>query len=234
MSGSPNQPSRHSSRERSGPTRSITRTKHLARWATVKTPPSKHTAVTGSSRTCRVLLAGGGALHRRAPASYTADAPTAAAAAMVTTETPTPAATAAAALPTVVETPTGVAPACGADVTVFFAAAAAPPAVSSAVVNPAVVAAPAVFAAPVVEATVLVAPAGRPAARPSSGASVHNTNANTIPGAAAYTTAATGTYSQTNSTGSTSPAAADVPARSETDDSTKRFHRWQFNATGSN
>jgi len=106
--------------------------------------------------------------------------------------------------------------------------------VSSAVVNPAVVAAPAVFAAPVVEATVLVAPAGRPAARPSSGASVHNTNANTIPGAAAYTTAATGTYSQTNSTGSTSPAAADVPARSETDDSTKRFHRWQFNATGSN
>jgi len=230
MSGSPNLPSRCSSRKRSGPTRSITRTKHLTRRATVKTPPSKHTAVTSSSRTCRVLLAGGGALHRRAPASYTADAPRAAATAMVTTETPTSAATAAAALPTVAETTTGVAPAFGADVTVFIAAAAAPPAVFSAVVHPAVVAAPAVFAAPVVAATVLVAPAGRPAARPSSGASVHNTNANTIPGAAASTTAATGTYSQTNSTGSTSPAAADVPARSETDDSIKRF---QFNATGS-
>jgi len=79
-----------------------------------------------------------------------------------------------------------------ADDTVFFAAAAAPLAVSSAVVKSAVVAAPAVFSAPVVSAAVLFAPAGCSAARPSSGASVHNTNANTIPGAAAYTSTAAG------------------------------------------
>ena len=182
--------------------------------------------MTGSGPTCRVFLARGGALHRRAPPSYTADAPTAAAAAMVMTETPTPPATAAAAVPTVVETPTGVASACGVDVTVFFAAAAAPPSVSSAVVNSAVVAAQAVFAAPVLAAAVLVAPAGCPAARPSRGASVQNTDANTIPGAAVYTTTAAGTNTQTNSTGSTFPAAAGVPARSETDYSTKRFHSW--------
>jgi len=145
---------------------------------------------------------------------------------MVMTETPTPHATAAAAVPTVVETPTGVAPACGVDVTVFFAAAAGPSSVSSAVVNSAVVAAQAVFAAPVLAAAVLVAPAGCPAARSSSGASVQNTDANTIPGAAVYTTTAAGTYTQTNCTGSTFPAAAGVPARSETDDSTKRFHWW--------
>jgi len=153
---------------------------------------------------------------------------------MVTADTPTPPATAAAAVPIVVKTPTGVAPACGADDTVSFAAAAAPLAVSSAVVNPAVVAAPAVFAAPVIAAAVLVAPAECPAACPSSGASVHNTNANTIHGAAAYTSTAADTHSKTNSTGSTSPAAADGAARSETDDGTKRFHWWQVHATGSN
>ena len=63
---------------------------------------------------------------------------------------------------------------------------------------------------------------------------MHIANANTIPGAAAHTSTAAGTYSKTNSTGSTSPATADVPARSETDDSTKRFHWWQFDATGFN
>jgi len=190
--------------------------------------------VTGSGPTCCVLLAGGGALHRLAPASHTADAPTAAVASIVTIETPTPPATAAAAFPTVVETPTGVAPACVADDTVFFAAAAAPPAVSSAVASPAFVAAPAVFTAPVVAAAVLVVPAGCPAARRSCGASVHDTNANTIPGAEAYTSTAAGTFSKTNSTGSTSPATADVPARSKKDDSTKRFHWWKFDVTGSN